>query len=31
MSQSKLAVLKSQWQRKQQLKDQTVYGALIIK
>lgn len=31
MSQAQLAVMKSQWQRKQQLKNQTVYGALIIK
>ncbi len=31
MSQSKLAVLKSQWQRKQALKAQTVYGHLVLR
>ncbi len=31
MSQTKLAVLKSQWQRKQALKAQTVYGHLVMR
>ncbi|MET3209941.1 UNVERIFIED_CONTAM: hypothetical protein ABIC26_002889 [Paenibacillus sp. PvR008] len=31
MSQSKLAVLKSQWQRKQVLKAQTVFGHLVLR
>jgi hypothetical protein len=31
MTPSKLAVLKSQWDRKQQMKDKTIVGALILK
>ncbi|PYY28332.1 hypothetical protein PIL02S_03483 [Paenibacillus illinoisensis] len=31
MSQSKLAVLKSQWARKQALKSMTVVGSLILR
>lgn len=31
MSQTKLAVMKSQWQRKQSLKDKVVIGTLIIR
>lgn len=31
MSQSKLAVLRSQWQRLQALKSKTVYGHLVLR
>lgn len=31
MNQSKLAILKSKWQRKQQFKDMLVYGSLIVR
>lgn len=31
MSQSKLAIIKSQWQRRQILKSQTVFGHLVLR
>lgn len=31
MSQTQLAVMKSKWDRKQALKDQFVFGALVLK
>lgn len=31
MSQSKLAIIKSQWTLKQAMKDKLIYGAIILK